>query len=449
MTVRRRTALASLGAGAGVWAGLLRPTPAQAVGTAPWPDVFFLDNYGADPTGVTLSDNAWINAYSAAVNAIVTGNGTAGALVAAGHGVYQFSPNVVTISDQRIGFLGTGKGATTLFTNGSNGTLVRAAGNPGGPSVPSAPIGGFALYGFNAGNGVYGLSYGDRPYGDLFDIDARGFEGSGSAGYLWQGIAGDQASVEGVRARGLTSRMNTYGSLWDGRNANGSMDSSSWEFHMLGNQTTVAWQNQAHCQGGHLILTGACGAFPGGGTQTLCVMGSSTSDTARLVACYLHWALEADTNPVTDMTLTGVNYAGINDCYGEINLLSSTSIWQKGSLGGQSLAKFAGPVAGSPLLVAGNPQQTIANKGTIAVKSLQMFGPVPVTTAANVTGAILEPPSSDKSERIVTVVNRSMHTIAFAAPATSNVADPGDTISAFAARTFYWDPGVSLYYASK
>ena len=84
MTVRRRTALASLGAGAGVWAGLLRPTPAQAVGTAPWPDVFFLDNYGADPTGVTLSDNAWINAYSAAVNAIVTGNGTAGALVAAG-----------------------------------------------------------------------------------------------------------------------------------------------------------------------------------------------------------------------------------------------------------------------------------------------------------------------------------------------------------------------------
>ena len=119
-------------------------------------NMFYLDNYGADPTGASLSDTAFTSCYSDAAASVLT---HAGAMITASAGTYAFSVNTFVISDCRIGFRGAGRYATALHTTGNTGTLLRFSAATGGANS-AAPVSGFTAYGWGAGAAVNGVQYG-------------------------------------------------------------------------------------------------------------------------------------------------------------------------------------------------------------------------------------------------------------------------------------------------
>ena len=112
----------------------------RAVTAAAPANVFNLDDFGADPTGATLSDSAWMACYAAAAAAE---QAHSGAVVVAGAGFYQFSPGAVAVTDGRIGLTGQGRAATTFFTTGSGGTLIAITYGANATSLVS-PLRGFS-----------------------------------------------------------------------------------------------------------------------------------------------------------------------------------------------------------------------------------------------------------------------------------------------------------------
>lgn len=99
----------------------------------------------------------------------------------------------------------------------------------------------------------------------------------------------------------------------------------------------------------------------------------------------------------------------------------------------------------SSWVLAADGVQTIATSGTIKTATDGLFAGIPVTTAAAVTGVILEPPSNTWAQ--VTVINESANSITFAVSGTSHVADGvSNVIPALTARTFTYDGNTNLWY---
>lgn len=309
---------------------------------------FWLDIYGADPTGATLSDAAWAACYADAAAAIITGPPTSGALIAAGPGVYKFSVDTAVISDQRIGLLGAGKGVTEFTTSGSGGSLIKASGGTSGGSA-TAPVGGFSLYGYNAGANTNGLMYGARNYGNCFDIDARGFQGSGSRGF-WFGYDG---MCENSDFWGLTSRTCTVGYCFTGNAGVGSMDYSRFNLGAVSCGTMLQIVNDVDVEGVDLVLHGNLGGGAGAGTATVLQVGASGTDTSFLNHSRVAIGVEANAGSTTiqDFVIQGAaGNSGIWDCKGIISMINAGGTFVAGS--NTSRMSFWGPVIGSPLVNA-------------------------------------------------------------------------------------------------
>jgi len=87
---------------------------------------------------------------------------------------------------------------------------------------------------------------------------------------------------------------------------------------------------------------------------------------------------------------------------------------------------------------------TIATSGTINTAGV---GVARVTTAAAVTGVILQPGTIDQQECIVVHQGAAANTITFAASGTSNVADGvSAVITGPAQKLFVWDSVAALWY---
>jgi hypothetical protein len=446
--------------------------------------IYWIDDFGADPTGQAASDSAWSSAYAAATAAVQspanTQGATSGALVGLGRGVYTFSVGTVVVSDTRIGLVGHGKSQTVLrtVTGGASGDLVRVYDNSGSGDG-GAPVGGFRLHGFSSNPGVNGLHYGDRDFGKVFDIDAQGFQGTGSRGFYFHDTT---QNMEGSTVTGLHAANNTVGYCFDGNNTNGSFDYSLYDLHASGNGTTLQVINQAHLYGAQLSLRGNVGGYSA--ADTMVQVGVNTSDSAKLSRCQLHIAMEADnggTSPtINDFVIAGnSNSTGIQGCYGIIGLLNLSGTFNGGSVSGSAVFQFDGPISAACYLIghtggnttqlnatvtgfdssnsvnrldgigainwAPDSVQALSSSGTIKVATDGMYGLIPVTETGNVTGMILETPTRTNST--VKIINRSAFTITFAASGTSHVADgTSDVIAASSAATYTYDNGTTLWY---
>lgn len=321
--------------------------------------VFHVDSFGADPTGSTSSDSAFSAAYAAAEDAIVpsmSGGPTGGSLVVYGPGVYKHGMDVVKGTDPRIGLVGPGRQACTIYTTDtSSGDLVYWTDtSPGRAGVSgSAPVRGFTIYGWDAGAGANGFHYGDRPSADLRDISVGGFIGSGSKNYLFRNDNGGLS--EGVTAD-LDSQQGSVSYCFDGGNVNGSFDYGSWVMHAvnttLGGSTTMLQMiNQAHMfGGGQLALRGNIqnASSTGGVTATTVQIGGSGSDTARIGSTPLAICVECDddTGTVYDLVTDGTSQAGIQACPGVFSFLDAAGNFTAGSVGGSSVVSGSGTWAG-------------------------------------------------------------------------------------------------------
>jgi hypothetical protein len=313
------------------------PPNTRAVGTVnPGPDmdavvdvlnhsvyqrVFYLDQYGADPTGVATSDAAWTACYTDAAAALQT---NAGAMIVLGCGQYRFSVNTVSVTDYRIGLRGQGKPATTIYTTGNTGTLVNVTG-AGGGSQGSAPVTGFNLYGWSAGAGVVGMRYGDRLNGTMTDVSASGFTGTGGKGFWFQDTTGNN-SEGSVFA--LASDNNTVCYDFDAVTpaSGASVDYSDIYLHLGLTTTTtgvnavgVRFQNGMHCYGSRLQISGNVRSVSPL-VATVLQVGNSVTDTSHISRTNLHVSVEADsgTGTINDVLIQGVDSSkGIGVCYGE------------------------------------------------------------------------------------------------------------------------------------
>jgi hypothetical protein len=319
--------------------------------------LFYLDDYGADPTGAALSDTAFTNAHAAATASIVPpvgggGGPTGGALVMLGPGVYKFSVNTVKVTDPRIGLIGPGKQACTLYTTGNTGDLVYVTDtSPGRAGVSgSAPVGGFSLYGWNGGDGLNGLHYGDRPDGRVTDITSGGFIGNGSRCYLFRNDNG--GLMEGSYVE-VDAQHGTVCYDFDGGNVNGSFDYSTYILHV--NSSTFSYSetllrviNQGHLFGCDLKLRGNVTNAHAGLTATAVQIGASTSDTARIPNTAMQVEVECDnsTGTCTDLVVTGTSAAGIFGGSGLLTFLNAAGTWSAGSVGGSAVVRTWGTLQG-------------------------------------------------------------------------------------------------------
>lgn len=287
--------------------------------------VFYLDQYGADPTGSATSDAAWTACYADATAALQT-NG--GAMIVFGCGQYRFSVNTAIITDSRIGIRGQGRVATTIYTTGSSGVLLTTTGATSNSSQGAAPVSGFNLFGGSAGAGVAGIKYGDRLNGSLTDVSASQFGGSGGRG-IW--IQDNTANSEGsfIQAAADNCTVCFDFDQVTPQASGGSVDYSHMFLH-LGlttsvpgvSSTGVRFQNGMHCYGASVHISGNVRASTGL-TATVLQVGNSTSDVSHISSTNLNVAVECDpptggSGTVNDVLIQGVDaFKGIVMCHGQ------------------------------------------------------------------------------------------------------------------------------------
>jgi hypothetical protein len=338
-------------------------------------NTFHIDDYGADPTGASLSDTAWTNAYSDATTALQT-NG--GAMVVFGCGQYRFSVNTVSITDSRIGIRGQGRVATTIYTTtGSGGVLVSAVGTTSNSSQGAAPVTGFNLYGWNAPAGTCGLRYGDRLNGSLTDVSASGFGGAGARGFWFRdNTANSEGSFIWAAADNCTvcydfDQVTPSGS-------GGSFDYSQIYLH-LGLTTSpgpgvsaigVRFQNGMHCNGAYLAVRGNVHASSGL-TSTVIAIGNSVSDNAKVAQTRFDVQVECDNSAgsVFDFVIQGTDSScGILHCNGIMWMPNFGGTYTAGSVTSPAVLQCAGVLQGA-LFSSHGSFTTGSNGGTFSVYS--------------------------------------------------------------------------------
>lgn len=328
--------------------------------------IFYLDQYGADPTGVATSDAAWAACYSDALSAVQaeTANGTGGAMIILGCGRYRFSVNTVVINDPRIGFAGQGRWATGISTTGSTGDILNFS-NTASVGFQSAPVHGFGVYGWSAGAAVNGVHYGDRPNGCMTDVAVYGLTGTGCRGFWFH-------DAHGTLSEGsffvLHADQNTVNYDFDGGGGGTtSFDYSHMFLHSVtktngSNVIALRFTGGQHCYGSSIHLAGNIVSNNASFTATGVQVGTSGTDASRINASFLQVSLEcgAATGTVTDVVVNTAAGKGINNCSGTMNFLAAPSSFTAGSVTGGTLT-CAGYVNGP--LFAGHGSFSIGSNG--------------------------------------------------------------------------------------
>lgn len=331
--------------------------------------VFYMDQYsGADPTGATLSDNAWTSCYSDAAAAVQTHGGS---LIVVGPGWYQFSVGVVSISDARIGLRCAGRQSTVFWTTGNSGTLVKITGTSGAVGGGSAPVTGFTTYGWNSGAAVNGLEYGDRYGGTLMDVASVGFNNGASRNYWFH----NPTSLSEGSFISVMADQGTDDFVFQGSGTTGSFD---WSHIVLKvTATTVGGTsgaimkviNSTQMNGCYIQLSGGAQASSGL-TKTGLVVGSSTSDTSVIQGSILNVMLEGDTSAgtLTDAVIQGAAGYGIDKCNGTMYFQNVTGTWGAGSVTSPAVFRMAGYING-PLFSSHGTLTALGTGGALSTYS--------------------------------------------------------------------------------
>lgn len=327
---------------------------------------FFIDQYGADPTGVALSDSAWTSCYADAAAAVQTQGGS---VVVFGGGNYKFSMNTVAINDPRIGLRGQGRRATTITTTGNTGSLVKITGTATGSTAPgAAPISGFTVYGWSAGNSSVGVEYGDRYGGNISEVSSVGFGGTASMGFWFHDAT---ALSEGSYIQVLADQ-NTDDFVFQGNASTGSFDYSHIILKCVsstqGGSSGAVLKVIGHMQlnGCYIQLSGNISATTTL-TKTCIVIGNSGSDVSCIIGSQLNVMVEADTSAGTliDMTIQGASGFGMNLCTGVMYFQNISGTYSAGSVTGPAVLKVSGMLNGPIFNVGGHTLTALGTGSTL------------------------------------------------------------------------------------
>lgn len=307
---------------------------------------FWIDQYGADPTGTNLSDSAWTACYADAAAAVQT---LSGAVVVFGAGTYKFSMGVISVNDPRIGLRGQGRRATVITTTGSSGSLVKVTGTAASTPPGAAPVTGFTAYGWNAGNSSVGVEYGDRYGGTITDVSSVGFGGTSSMGFWFH----DASTLSEGSHINVLADQNTDDFVFQGNASSGSFDYSHIILKCVGStqggSSGAVLKIIQHMQlnGSYIQLSGNISATTGL-TKTCIVIGNSGSDVSCIVGAQLNILVEADTSAgtVVDATIQGASGFGIDKCNGVIYFQNISGTYTAGSVTSPAVFRCAGYLAG-------------------------------------------------------------------------------------------------------
>jgi hypothetical protein len=339
--------LPTVGGDVSAWGTVLNDYLTKTVGQVPGTArTFYIDAYGADPTGAALSDAAWTACYADALAAVQAHGGS---MIVFGPGWYKFSVGTIAIADTRVGIRGAGKVATYIWTAGNTGTLVKVAGTTGPTPQGAAPVTGFALYGWNAGNAVNGLEYGDRYGGTLTDVSSSGFNGTSSRGFWFH----DATALSEKSFIAVDANQNTDDYVFEGNASTGSFDYSHIVLGVVastaGGSSGAALKVIGHMQvnGCYLQLSGNISATAGL-TKTCLVVGNSGTDVSIIAGSQLMIHVEADTSAgtVKDATIQGASGFGIGQCNGIVHFENASGTYTAGSVTAPAVFRCAGYLSG-------------------------------------------------------------------------------------------------------
>ena len=364
-----------VGGDTSAWGATLNDYLTKTVGQVPGSSrVFYLDAYGADASGSTLSDSAWTACYADAAAAVQSTVARSGSMIVLGAGVYKFSTNTVAITDGRIGLRGQGKWATAITTTGTSGDLVYITDNTG-TNGQAAPVSGFTCWGWQSGNpGVNGVRYGSRSPGTMTDVKVYGFTGTNSKGFWFIDDLANSLSERSFFQ--LDADQNTINYSFDG---SASAKSSHDYSHMyLGTNsltngvatTALQFVNNAHMVGGFLQLSGNMNSNNASWTGTMAQVGNSGSDTAHITSSQFMVACECDgsTGTVRDFVLNGASGAGIIHCNGIMQFINNGGSWTAGSVSGSAVFTHAGYM-NAPLFSSHGTLTALGTGGTLSTYS--------------------------------------------------------------------------------
>lgn len=305
---------------------------------------FFVNDYGADPTGAAASDTA----VAAAITAMGTGRGT----LEFGKGIYRLD-STKTLAYPGQGLCGQGAGATTIDWRGTGDCFriwdstvpTDASTTPG----KAGPIIGFTLSGVNNANAnSNGLHIGDLDYLYIENVFITGLDNTGCIGawfenrYSWS----ERGNIE------MICESNTNNVVFD-KNASHPATSTSFcystfklDCYSAVNQNHVIIRNNTVMLGVNFTMFGGAGT---GTTNTGTVLTIGTTGTDQscldghiLIALESHgstagWVSHKDisTANTTFPTLRG---------YGELAFEEPVLLFQSGTATSSTVA-FAGRVS--------------------------------------------------------------------------------------------------------
>lgn len=257
---------------------IIAPASGGGGSAASRPRLFHVDDYGADPTGETFSDEA-VAAARAAL-------GSDPGLIVFGVGTYKLNVGLNVLSGMSLGLrqgvVGQGAGLTKIDFRGQGAAIEcrNLAWEFNTASEPSGGVHGLYLYGWaNNNNGIYGIRYGDINRMRTSDIHIAGFNNPSSVGFYgdnqvaWSERADIDASVEQCTTAFLFESNASPTGPAAGHSSSFDYSRYKLSFVVVANQDAFILRTSAGClrtsmNGVDLALTGNCVNAPVGGTNT-------------------------------------------------------------------------------------------------------------------------------------------------------------------------------------
>jgi Pectate lyase superfamily protein len=394
-------------------------------------------------------------------------------------GTYKTSSTITAALTTGVSLLILGDGwpATSVSYYGSGDCIRMYCATGSSPNLRSG-IAGVLFDGTNAAGNSSAVHAGDMTQ-MTFNCRAQNFTaGTTSKGFWFDNQYTFTEQLTGqVYASNCTAHVVFDVSSGAALTATGSFDRTSLDIYI--GQDNAAFDGVV-LQNGAYIIDGALnirGNFSGSSTPvtsavlrltgTVAAGHPDAGDYASLQACQLNIGVECTSGTYAPATIAvGSSSNVIAGCYGVMDFAAASPFTAAANSAKSALYPFNGVILGDSnlQLCQGFPDNganwnipsgmslgnydgatALSNGSTISTAGVAV---VRVSSAANVTGIILEAGSPDG--QLVWVVNTTGFSVTFAAAGTSNVADgTSGVIPPYGSRLYTWDDVVtSLWYAS-
>lgn len=247
--------------------------------------LFYVDAFGADPTGATDSTAAFAAAQAAA------GGGAYQLVLSAGTYVLGTSQDL-GVFGRGQGMTGQGRAVTTLSYRG-NGTCVAAYDSSFSSSLSNGGrFSGFTIDGSSAGASAVGMSWGNLMMARCHDIKVANFTGASAVGLKFKNGTTQVNWSEEAEWTAINVNNNTVNVLFD----TGSFDYSLFQFVILCSpgQDGVRLQNDASLEGCRLEVRGNFTAGAGNTGAVFALDRGNASGTSRIDGCQMYVNVECD-----------------------------------------------------------------------------------------------------------------------------------------------------------